>query len=191
MSKHRELSGFEQDGAFSVSGFPLLEFDRKPIDRHLLRGFVLTWNAKITLLQKVDDHQFLLDGYCVFRNSDVKRWRSIQAEDFCAKAAKLNRLRPSQPPNVTIASMTDAFSSAAAAFPLLTIHRERIERGVCYVGRLLRATQRRAKMLSISPQGEWDTEESYLLNDVTLLEFGGAYERLLALIAKNSGPLRS
>lgn len=189
MRKNHELWEPEEGAAFCLKGFPLVQFDRKPIDPDLLTGFVLAFNAKLTLLQKVDENQFLLDGYSVFRNSDVKRWRSIQPEEFFAKAAKLNKLRPSHPPNVTLASMRDAFSSAGAEFPLLAVHREHLKRGVCEVGKLRSVTQRRAKLHSISPQAEWETEETFVLNDVTLLEFGGAYERLLASIAKSSDPV--
>jgi len=36
----------------------------------------------------------------------------------------------------------------------------------------------------ISPQAEWDDEESYLLKDITLIDFGGAYGSLLGRMAK-------
>jgi len=64
------------------------------------------------------------------------------------------------------------------------IHRERIERGVCSVGKVRRTSQRSATFILISPEAEWDVEESFLLRDITLVEFGGAYERLLLQRAK-------
>jgi hypothetical protein len=76
------------DGALTVSGFPFLEFDLAPIDRIRLRGFALGWNSEITLLHVMDNGNFRLNGYAVFRNSDVKRWRSIRADDFLARALR-------------------------------------------------------------------------------------------------------
>jgi hypothetical protein len=38
-------------------------------------------------------------------------------------------------------------------------------------------------ILAISPQAEWEEEERYELRDITLLEFGGAYEILLTRMA--------
>jgi hypothetical protein len=47
-----------------VSGFPLLEFDRAPLDRDLLPGFVLGWSAELTLMQIVDDTRFFSQLGC-------------------------------------------------------------------------------------------------------------------------------
>ncbi len=160
-----------------------MEFDRAPVDPNVLRGFTLGWNAELTLVQVMDDVHFRLNGYAIFRNSDVKRWRSVVREDFVARAAQLNKLRPSKPPEVRFASMKEAIFSAGTAFPVITIHRERTEKKVCYVGRLQGANQRTATILAISPRAQFDKEQRYQLKDVTLLEFGGAYETLLARMA--------
>jgi hypothetical protein len=176
------------DGALIVGGFPLLEFNRAPIDRDILMGFAIGWNVELTLIQVMDDVHFRLNGYAIFRNPDVKRWRPVEMDTFSARAAKLNRLRPSRPTGVSFASMKEAVSSAGAAFPLITIHRERIDRGACYVGRLQKTNQRTATILPISPQAEWESaEEPYQLKDITRLEFGGAYENLLARMARPIG----
>jgi hypothetical protein len=70
--------------------------------------------------------------------------------------------------------MKEAVSSAGVVFPLITINCERIEKGVCYIGRMLRTSQRANKILAISIQAVWEEEEIYSLRNVTLLEFGGA-----------------
>ena len=87
------------------------------------------------------------------------------------------------PDGVDITSMKQAAASAGAEFTLITIHRERIKRGVCYIGKLLRTSQRAVTILAIDPQAEWDEAESHRLADITLLEFGGAYEDLLFRLA--------
>jgi hypothetical protein len=175
-------AAFEE--AFAVNGFPLLEFDRRPLDPYNLAGFVLTWNTKLTLIQPIEKEQFLLNGYSIFRNSDVKRWRPIPKDDFLARAAVLHKLRPRKPAEVGIDSIGQALSSAGKAFPQVTIHTERVRRGVCYVGRVLRTSQRALTLLSVSPQAEWEEEENYLLKDITLIDFGDTYARLLARLAK-------
>lgn len=169
---------------FSLAGYPLLEFDRRPLDPFPLRGFALAWNADLTLIQVLDSDFFRLNGYAVFRNSDVMRWRSFPKADFVVRAVRLQRVRPSKPHAVTIGSMREALRSAGAAFSLITIHRERVRRGVCYVGKFLRTNQRAMAIKAISPQALWEGEESYSLSEITLLEFGGEYEKLLQRMAK-------
>jgi hypothetical protein len=169
---------------FAANGFPLLEFGRKPLDGTPLNGFVVDWSAELTLVQILDEGVFRLDGYAVIRNSDVRWWRAVLKDRFLAWAARLHKLRPSKPDGVNIASMREAVASAGAAFPLITIHCERIEKGACHVGRMLLTDQRAVTILYISPQAEWKEAESYSLKDVTLLEFGGVYEGLLARMAE-------
>jgi hypothetical protein len=170
--------------AFAVNAFPLLEFDRRPVSQYHLVGFALTWNEELALIQPVEDQQFLLNGYTIFRNADVRRWRPIPKDEFTARAAALHKLRPRSPDKISITSIRQALSSAGKAFPLVTIHTERAKRGVCYVGRVLRVSQRALTLLDISPEAEWNDEESYLLKDITLIDFGGTYERLLARMVR-------
>jgi hypothetical protein len=47
----------ELSDAFVAGGFPLLQFDRRPLDRHLMTGFVLAWGKENTLIQVLDGHQ--------------------------------------------------------------------------------------------------------------------------------------
>jgi hypothetical protein len=136
-----------------VNGFPLLEFDRRPLDPYNLAGFVLTWNTKLTLIQPIEKEQFLLNGYSIFRNSDVKRWRPIPKDDFLARAAVLHKLRPRKPAEVGIDSIRQALSSAGKAFPRVTIHTERVRRGVCYVPSVVDESARLDSPLRIAAGG--------------------------------------
>jgi hypothetical protein len=169
--------------AFEANGFPLVEFDRKPVDQHPIRGFALAWNTDLTLVHLIEEHRFHLNGYAVFRNKDVRRWREITPGRFLARSAKPLKLSPSMPEGVAITSMKHAAASAGAAFPLITLHRERINRGVCYIGKVLRTSQRTVTVLPIDPQAEWDKAENHRLAEITRLEFGGAYEDLLFRLA--------
>jgi hypothetical protein len=179
-----ETASQEYPGAHVANGFPLVEFDRAPIDRYLLRGFALAWTADLTVIQIVEDKQYRLNGYAIFRNSDVKRWRPIPSDGFYGKAAIIHELRPEPPVGVTIVSMKEALASAGRVFPLVTIHRERTDHGACYVGKVHRTSQRAVSLILVSHEGEWEGEqESYSLKDITLVEFGGAYERLLDQMA--------
>jgi hypothetical protein len=175
---------------FSAGGYQLVEFDRRQMDPWFLRGFVLAWNGELTLLHALDFGLFRLNGYAVFRNSDVKKWRTFPEDDFLARAARLHRLHPSKPAGVTIHSMREALSTAGKAFPLITIHRERINKRVCFVGKFVRTSRSNLAILEISPQAEWEPEETFSIGDITLLEFGGEYEKLLYRMARQPKTVR-
>ena len=83
-----------------------------------------------------------------------------------------------------LGSMRESAASAGASFQLITIHRERIKKDVCFIGKLVGVNQRAVTIQSITPQAEWEEEECYQFKDITLLEFGGVYENLLGSLAK-------
>jgi hypothetical protein len=171
-------------GGFEAGGFPLVEFDRKPFDKCPVRGFAIDWNEDLTLFQDFDTELFQLNGWAVLRNSDIRRYRAIPEGDFLARAIHLQKIRPAIPKGLAIGSLREAAESAGAKFPLLTVYRERIKKDVCYVGKFERASQRALTMREISPQAEWEDEETFELRDITKLEFDGTYERLLYALAK-------
>jgi len=177
--------------AYTSNGYPLLEFDRKPIDKHLLRGFLLTWSVDLTILHLIDDVQYQLNGYAIFRNKDVKRWRGVTPDEFSARAAAIHKLRPTAPKGVSITSLQDALSSAGKAFPLITLRQERIAPGVCVVGKVSKLKARSVVLFHISPQAEWDQDEKHRLRDITKIDFGGAYETLLHKMSTPTESVRS
>jgi hypothetical protein len=66
--------------AFAVNGFPLVEFDR-PLEPSVAKGFVLGWSRDVTIIHFMEEERFRLNGYRVFRNRDVKRWRPVTPDD--------------------------------------------------------------------------------------------------------------
>jgi hypothetical protein len=83
--------------------------------------------------------------------------------------------------------MGGVIASTPESFPLISIHREKIRPGKYRVGKVLRIGQRSLRLLSVSPEAEWEEEESFQLKDITLVEFGGAYESLLVRMAPPVG----
>jgi len=183
----RTATGTKQSLVFDAKGFRLIEFNRKPIDPDPIRGFALAWNKDLTLIHVLESNRFRLNGYAIFRNEDVRKWRAFPPDDFLSRSARILRLAPSKPDGVAFSSMRQAIASAGASFPLVTVHRERIHRGGCDIGKVLRTNQRTLTILPITPQAEWEEAESFHLKDITLIEFGGAYEDLLFRLANKPG----
>jgi hypothetical protein len=59
-------------------------------------------------------------------------------------------------PRVSVASIEELLLSANRAFPLVTIHREQVDRKVCFIGRVVRIDRGRVSLLEINPgAGRW------------------------------------
>lgn len=73
--------------------------------------------------------------------------------------------------------------SASEHFPLVTIHRERVNPDVCYIGRVDSLSGGLLALQKIGPDGVWEkTPETYKTAEITRVDFGGGYENALYLV---------
>jgi len=87
---------------------------------------------------------------------------------------------------IELTSLPTLLQSAGKAFPLVSIFYETDE-GVCYIGRVQGVTASEVRMLDISPDAQWDsTPTLHPLAGITRVDFGGAYEEALLLVAPAS-----
>nr|HEV7953831.1 hypothetical protein [Candidatus Acidoferrales bacterium] len=86
-------------------------------------------------------------------------------------------------PMVSVHSIEELLLSASRAFPLVTIHREKVDPDVCWIGRVVGIDRGRVSLLEIRPGAEWDDSPSkYRLREITQVNFGNDYENALHLV---------
>jgi hypothetical protein len=161
----------------------VVEFDRKPIDRDLLCGFVLEFTDRLTLIGLLDEDRFDLDGYVVFRNSDVRRWRPVREDSVLVRALRLKGIKPVRKRGLSIASWPEVLKTANALFPLIAISREVVHRNACQVGRLFSMNRVSFELKEILTDGSWDVCYRYKFRDLSRVEFGSGYADALARVA--------
>ena len=169
----------------------LVEFNRKPLDKDSLFGFVLACNDEFTLVQKFDDGLFVLDGYCVFRNDEIKRFKVYDEDSFLNEVIKLKKLKPKHIPQVSIESWADILQTSTQLFPLLVVERERIDNKICYIGKLEQLKKKSFSLQAIDTDACWIGSFRYKFKDLTKVSFGGHYENTLALVVENREKLKS
>jgi hypothetical protein len=130
--------------------------------------------------------QVRMDGFSCFRIKDVRNLKRDPYEAFFEAARKkLGDPKPKRP-KVSLTSVEELLLSARRLFQLLTIHREMIKPGVCWIGKVAEIKRGRVSLLEIGPDAKWDDgPTSYRLNEITSVEFGGEYERALFLVGGN------
>lgn len=153
------------------------------LDRGTVNGYVLAIGPKFFLIALVSD-DIRPNGFQCYRLSDV---RKLQVPDKYARfheavLRKRGSLFPRKPP-VIVSSLAQLLRTANKAFPLVTIHREKVDAGACWIGRVVDLSRGRVTLLEIGPDASWDEElESYRLSEITRVDFGGDYENALQLI---------
>jgi hypothetical protein len=102
---------------------------------------------------------------------------------FSESARKRLGDRKPRKPKVSVASVEELLLSANKAFPLITIHRERIKPESCWIGKVEKVERGRVTLMEIGPDAKWDEKPStYKLSEITCVEFGGEYETALHLV---------
>ena len=153
-----------------------------------VRGYVLDVGPEFFLLSLVSD-RVRFDGFECFRISDV---RNLMPDPYCAfaeAALKKRGERKPKKPAVSVATIGAILVSATRVFPLVTIHRERVEPDICHIGRVRSVRDGRVSLLEIGPDAKWDaTASEYQIREITRINFGGDYEDALHVVGGKPGP---
>lgn len=161
----------------------LVEFDRKPLDKHPMYGFIVNFNEEFTLVHRFDRDLFILDGYCVFPNTTVKKYAVYDDESyFLNEVIQAKKIVPKALPKVSISSWPEIVKSVSEFFPLLVVGTERLHKNECYIGKVTEIKQKSFKQQEMDTDAVWYGVTKYKFKDVTMISFGGLYESTLALV---------
>ena len=160
----------------------LVKFTR-PFEEGSVNGYILDIGPKFFLIALVEDAS-RFNGFQCIRISDV---RNLQAPDnnslFIETALKkLGRKMPSKP-RLKLETAHTILSSANAVFPLVTIHLEQADPGLCHIGLVKEMNRTHVSLLEIGMDAFWDRKPTeHKLSEITRIDFGGNYEEALHLV---------
>lgn len=148
----------------------------------LIRGHIVAVGPKFFLLTLVSDRLWF-DGFECFRVADVLRVQPDPYAAFAEAALRQRGERRPRKPRINLDSIETLLRSAGRAFPLVTIHREKVAPDVCHIGHVVKVFRGRLSLLQIRPNARWeDHPTEYRLTDITRVNFGGDYEGALHIV---------
>lgn len=129
-----------------------------------------------------------MNGYAVVSVADVQRVRLLSQKGDMIRYILSQRYRSSNviESRFELGEMLDCsfLENLHQFYPLITVHRESIDRGVCYIGQVEALKPKTFTLRTIDPYSEWDGKRRIRYEDVTLIEFGGNYEQGLWMYAE-------
>jgi hypothetical protein len=160
----------------------LVQFER-PLEPGSVLGYVRGVGAAHFMVSVIGP-DMRPDGFQVFRLRDVRRLRVPHKHArFVEASLRLRGARLPRTPRVRLDGVPGVLRSASRLFPLVTIHRERVDPAVCQIGRVLAVDDRRVRLLEIDPDAKWRGEpREYATSEITRVDFGCGYEEALALV---------
>ena len=147
-----------------------------------VRGYVLDVGREFFLMAVVNDG-VRYEGFQCFRVRDTTSVGADPYAEFAEAALRKRGLRRPRKPRVSMQSLVELLETGSRAFPLVTIHREEVDRDGCQVGRVMGVGRGRVRLLEIAPNATWDKKpRAYRLSEITRVDFGGDYEQALFLV---------
>jgi hypothetical protein len=156
----------------------------RPFEPGSISGYVLDVGPSFFLLALVGSDGVRFNGFSCFRLIDVRRLQVPHKYAAFIEAAQkeLDERIPRKPP-VVVDGLQELLLSASRKFPLVTVHREKVDPDVCYIGRVADLGNGRVSLREIGPDARWDRKpKSYRLGEITRVDFGGQYEEALHLV---------
>lgn len=164
----------------------LVRIEREALEDGYVKGCIVGTSTKLLAIAALSD-TLHPNGFTVIRTADVSK---LQAPDpyagFVAEAMQLRGDVLPRLPRLDLTSWSSLLPAAPRRFPLVTLHVQEIDPEVCYIGRPLRLASRGVILATIGADATWDHELLRLAwADITQVDFGGAYEEALALVARS------
>ena len=159
----------------------LVRFSRR-FEDSTVAGYVMDVGPRFFLLLLGSD-RIWFDGFECFRTSDVREFGVDPHTRFVEAVLRKRGERKPRTPPIDLVSMEKLLLTANRHFPLVTIHCERLDPDVCYIGRVVSVERGRVSLREIQQGAIWDfTPNEYRLRDITRVNFGGDYEDALAIV---------
>lgn len=154
-----------------------------------MSGYVLDIGPKFFLLALIGDDGVRFNGFSCVRLADVRNLRVPHKYfEFIESALKKLGERVPNKTRVLLGTLPKLLRSASKQFPLVTIHRERVDPDVCFIGQVEEVSRAVLFIREIGPDAVWETEaETYRLSEITRADFGGGYEEALYLVGGDPG----
>lgn len=155
----------------------LIRFHRR-FEDGWVRGYAVGIGPDFLMLAEVSDH-LRFNGFGCYSLAEVKNLQPAPYPAFVEAA--LEKLGETQPdtPAVALNSVDDLVTTAGALFPVITVHTE----AEVHIGAVVSLEGGVVWMRDIGPDAAWDAQpKARRLDDLTRIDFGGAYETALALV---------
>lgn len=153
-----------------------IEFEDK---KEIFNGFLIDWTEDWILL-KNNPVDFIIDGYTILKNKNVKAIIQDKDHEFTERVIKLKGLKTSAEeiiPLKDLSSIVHFLATKYGIFQLAT----KSDKAV-YLGRLIELNEEELLIDFLGTEGEFEGEMSFKPNKIRVIEFDTDYINSLKLI---------
>lgn len=156
--------------------------DLKPID-----GIVVDYDDDWILL-KSNPTDYVIDGYTIIKNQNIKTAIRGDEEKWREKVIKLKATRALKT-KIPLDSLQSILKALTKQFGIFTLYTKKS--GVCWLGKLNSIDDKLLTIYDLTTKGKWDGQVTFKTKDIRVIEFDTDYINSLKLVSKKGRTKKS
>ena len=153
-----------------------IEFEDK---KEIFSGFLIDWTEDWILL-KNNPVDFIIDGYTILKNKNVKAIIQDKDHEFTERVIKLKGLKTSAEEIIPLQDLSSIINFLANKYEIFQIA-TKSEKAV-YLGKLIELNEEELVIDFLGTEGQFEGEMSFKPNKIRVIEFDTDYINSLKLI---------
>jgi hypothetical protein len=153
-----------------------IEFEDK---KDIFSGFLIDWTEDWILL-KNNPVDFIIDGYTLLKNKNVKSIIQDKDHEFTEKVIRLKGLKTSAEEIIPLKDLSSIINFLADKYEIFQISKKSDK--AVYLGKLIELNEDELVIDFLGTEGEFDGEMSFKLNKIRVIEFDTDYINSLKLV---------
>ena len=153
-----------------------IEFDDK---KETFSGFLIDWTEDWILL-KNNPFDFIIDGYTILKNKNVKSIIQDKDHEFTERVIKLKGLKTSSDEIIPLQDLSSIIHFLANKYEIFRITKKSDK--AVYLGKLIELQEKELLIDFLGTEGKFEGEMSFKLNKIRVIEFDTDYINSLKLI---------
>ncbi|MFV8378253.1 hypothetical protein [Flavobacterium sp. LB3R33] len=153
-----------------------IEFEDK---KDVFSGFLIDWTEDWILL-KNNPVDFIIDGYTILKNKNVKSIIQDKDHEFTERVIKLKGLKTSAEEIIPLKDLHSIITFLAKKYEIFQLTKKSDK--AVYLGKLIDLNEKELVIDFLGTEGKFDGEMSFKQNKIRVIEFDTDYINSLKLI---------
>jgi hypothetical protein len=153
-----------------------IEFEDK---KEIFSGFLIDWTEDWILL-KNNPVDFIIDGYTILKNKNIKSIIQDEDHEFVERVIKLKGLKTSAERIIPLKDLSSIIRFLANQYEIFQIAKKSDK--AVYLGKLVEINEEEVVIDFLGTEGEFEGEMSFKQNKIRAIEFDTDYINSLKLI---------
>jgi hypothetical protein len=153
-----------------------IEFEDK---KETFSGFLIDWTEDWILL-KNNPFDFIIDGYTILKNENVKSIIQDKDHEFTERVIKLKGLKTSAEEIIPLKDLSSIIKFLADKYEIFQIAKKSDK--AVYLGKLIELNEEELLIDFLGTEGKFEGEMSFKQNKIRVIEFDTDYINSLKLI---------